>query len=80
MVHGEMRNLPIPHIVNSVVYLDFVHLPHFAGHNFPLLVTCGLSRFLRVIRMNKEAGQRDRAYNVVRKMGTSVWFSKGHPL
>ena len=50
-----MRNLPIPHKVNSVVYLDFVHLPHFAGHNFSLLVTCGLYRFLRVFRMNKEA-------------------------
>ena len=25
---GEMGNLPIPHTVNSVVYLDFMHLPH----------------------------------------------------
>ena len=30
---GEMGDLPIPHMVNSVVYLDFMHLPHYAGHN-----------------------------------------------
>ena len=39
----EMGNLPIPHMVNSVVYLDFMHLPHYAGHNFALMVTCGVS-------------------------------------
>ena len=50
-----MGNLPIPHMVNSVVYLDFMHLPHYAGHNFALLVTCGLSRFARVFPMNKKA-------------------------
>ena len=52
---GEMGNLPIPHMVNSVVYLDFMHLPHYAGHNFALMVTCGLSRFARVFPMNKKA-------------------------
>ena len=55
---GEMGNLPIPHIVNSVVYLDFMHLPHYAGHNFALLVTCGLSRFARVFPMNKKADSK----------------------
>ena len=52
---GEMGNLPIPHLVTSVVYLDFMHLPHFAGHYFALLVTCELSRFVQVYPMNKEA-------------------------
>jgi hypothetical protein len=52
---GEMGNLPIPQMVNSVVYLDFMHLPHYAGHNFALMVTCGLSRFARVFPMNKKA-------------------------
>ena len=51
---GEMGNLPIPHMVNSVLYLDFMHLPHYAGHNFALQVTCGLSRFVRVFPMNKK--------------------------
>ena len=52
---GEMGNLPIPHMVSSVVYLDFMHLPHYAGHNFALLVTCGLSRYASVFPMNKKA-------------------------
>ena len=55
---GEMGNLPITHMVNSVVYLDSMHLPHYAGHNFALLVTCGLSRFPRVFPMNKKADSR----------------------
>ena len=52
---GEMGNLPIPHMLNSVVYLDFMQLPHYAGHNFALLVTCGLSRFVRVFPLSKKA-------------------------
>ena len=52
---GKMGNLAIPHMVNYVVYLDFMHLLHYAGHNFALLVTCGLCRFARVFSMNKKA-------------------------
>ena len=52
---GETGNLPIAHMVNSVMYLDFMHLPHYVGHNFALLVTCGLSRFVRVFPMKKKA-------------------------
>ena len=51
----EMGNLQIPNMVSSVVYLDFMHLPHYAGHNFALLVTCELSRFVRVFPLNKKA-------------------------
>ena len=51
-----MGNLLIPHMVNSVVYLDLMHLPHYAGQNFTLLVTCRLFRFVRVFPMNKKAG------------------------
>ena len=51
---GEMGNLPIPHMVDSVVYLDFTHLPHYAGHNFALMIRCGLSRLARVFPMNKK--------------------------
>ena len=42
-------------MVNSVVYLDVMHSPHYAGHNFALLVTCGLSRFARLFPMNTKA-------------------------
>ena len=52
---GEMGNLPIPHMVNSVRYLDFMHLPHYAARNLVLLVTCELFRFVRVFPMNKKA-------------------------
>ena len=50
-----MGNLLILHMVNSVVYLDFRQLSHYARHNFALLVNCGLSTFLRVFPMNKTA-------------------------
>ena len=52
---GEMWNLPIPHMVNSVVYLDFMHLLHYAGLDFALLVSCGLLRFVRVYPLDKKA-------------------------
>ena len=47
MHRGEMEDLSIAHMVNCVVYVDMMQLPHYAGHNFALLVTCGLSRFVR---------------------------------
>ena len=42
---GEVRNLPIPNQMNSILYVDFMELPKFAGHDFALLVTDGLSRY-----------------------------------
>ena len=46
-----MGNLPLPHMTNCAVYLDFMHLLH----NFGLPVTYRLSRFVLVFRMKKKA-------------------------
>ena len=51
---GEVSNLPIPNQMNSILYVDFMHLPKFAGHDFALLVTDGLSRYSRVFPLTKK--------------------------
>ena len=51
---GEVRNLPIPNQMNSILYVDFMELPKFAGHDFALLVTDGLSRYSRVFPLTKK--------------------------
>ena len=50
----EVRNLSIPNQMNSILYLDFMELPKFAGRDFTLLVTDGLSRYSRVIPLTKK--------------------------
>ena len=40
---GEVRNIPVSKQMNSILYVDFLELPEFAGHDFALLVTDGLS-------------------------------------
>ena len=42
---GDVRNLPIPNQMNSILYVNFMELPRFARHHFALLVTDGLSRY-----------------------------------
>ena len=51
---GEVRNLPIPNQMNSILYVDFMELPKFAGHDFPLLVADGLTRHSRVFPLTKK--------------------------
>ena len=51
---GEVRNLPIPNQMNSILYVDFMELPKFPGHDFGLLVTDGLSRYSRVFPLTKK--------------------------
>ena len=51
---GEVRNLPIPNEMNSILFVDFMELPKFAGHDFALLVTDGLSRYSRVFPLTKK--------------------------
>ena len=77
---GEMGNLPIPHTVNSVVYLDFMHLPHYAGQNFALLVTCGLSRFARVFPTNKKADSETVPKTLFEEWLQVYGLSKPNPL
>ena len=52
--HGLTAHMPIPRMVNSVLYLEFAEMPKYSGHNFALLVTCGLSRFTRVFPLTKK--------------------------
>ena len=40
-------------MVNSVLYLDFTEMPKYSGHDFALLVTCGLRRYTRVFPLTK---------------------------
>ena len=48
---GDIRDrdlystLPIPHCANSVLYVDYTEMPKFGGHDFALVVTCGLTSF-----------------------------------
>ena len=45
---GLYSTLPIPHCANSVLYVDYTEMPKFWGHDFALVVTCGLTGFSRV--------------------------------
>ena len=52
---GLISSLPIPYCTNSLLYVDFIHsLPRFGGYDSCLVVTCGLSRFTRVLACNKQ--------------------------
>ena len=50
-----ISSLPILYCANSLLYVDFIHgLPRFGGYDSCLVVTCGLSRFTRVLPCNKK--------------------------
>ena len=51
---GLTAHLPVPRMVNSVLYLDFTEIPKYSGHDFALLVTCGLSRFTRAFPLTRK--------------------------
>ena len=52
---GLISSLPIPFCTNCCLYVDFIHrLPRFGGYDSCLVVTCGLSRFTRVVPCNKK--------------------------
>ena len=50
---GLYSTLPIPHCANSVLYVDYTKEPKFGGYDFALVVTCGLTRFTRVLPCTK---------------------------
>ena len=50
---GLHWTVPIPHCANSVLYVDYTEMPKFGGHDFALVVTCGLTRFTRVFPCTK---------------------------
>ena len=50
---GLISSFPIPYCTNSLLYVDFIHgLPRYGGYDSCLVVTCGLSRFIRVFPCN----------------------------
>ena len=51
---GGVRNLPIPNRMKSILYVDFMELPRFAGHDFAPLVTDGRRRYSRVFPLTKK--------------------------
>ena len=51
---GVVRNLPIPNQMNPILYMAFMELPRFAGHDFALLVTDGLSPWSREVTLTKK--------------------------
>ena len=52
-VRGLYSTLPIPHCANSVLYVDYKEMPKFGGYDVALVVTCGLTRFIRVLPCTK---------------------------
>ena len=67
---GLISSLPKPYCANSLLYVDFVHgLPRFGGYDSCLVVTCGLSRFTRVIPCNKKITGEQTV-----KMLVEQWF------
>ena len=51
---GEARNLPIPNQMNSILYVDFLESPRFAGHGVALLVMDGFSCYSGVFPLTKK--------------------------
>ena len=65
-----ISSLPIPYCANSFPYVDFIHgLPRFGGYDSCLVVTCGLSRFIRVFPCNKKITDEQTV-----KMLVEQWF------
>ena len=50
---GLYSTLPIAHCANSVLYVDYTEMQKFAGYDFALVVTCGLTRLTRVFPCTK---------------------------
>ena len=54
----EVTSLPIVDHMDSILYVDVMEFPRFAGQDFALLVTEGLSRYTRVFPLtNKVDGE-----------------------
>ena len=67
---GLISSLPIPHCTNCLLYVDFIHsLPRFGGYDSWLVVTCGLSRFMRVFPCNRKVTVEQTV-----KMLVKQWF------
>ena len=67
---GLISSLPIPYCNNSLPYVDLIHgQPRFGGYDSCLVVTRGLSRFIRVFPCNKKISGEQTG-----KMLVKQWF------
>ena len=81
-----VRNLPIPNQMNCILYVDFMELPRFAGHDFALLVTDGLSRYSRVFPLTRKVDWEGVLKEIFQRLGSVLLTTKnylqrsGHPV
>ena len=66
---GLCSTLPIPHCANSVVYVNYTAMPKFGGYDFALVVTCGLTRYTRVLPCTKHISGQETIKILLEK-----WF------
>ena len=72
---GYIRNrvlystLPIPKCANSALYVDYTEKPKFGNYEFPLVVTCGLTRFTTVFPCTKHMDSEE-----TRRIILEEWF------
>ena len=50
---GTVGALPIPQLVNEILYIDFVQVDEFQNHDYVMTVVDGLSRFARFVQCRK---------------------------
>ena len=68
---GIVGALPIPSVVNSILYIDFVSMDLWNDYSYILVVVCGLSRFAQFIPCSKSI----RSDQVFKKI-FEHWISK----
>ena len=65
---------PVPHMVNTTCFMDFVAMPQFNNFNFLLVMSCGLSLFVQAWPCEKRCSGED-ALNLI----LNGWVSKFGP-
>ena len=51
---GLVGALPIPSMVNDVLYVDFTSMDEYAGHDYVMTIIDGLSRFAQCVPCRKK--------------------------
>ena len=66
---GLVSSMPISYRAISLLYVDFIHgLPKFGGYDSCLVVTCGLTRFIRAFPCNKK---------ITGEQTVKIWLNNG---
>jgi len=50
---GTIGALPIPHMVNEILYVDFIQMESYSGVDYIMTIMCGLSRFAQFVPCRK---------------------------